>query len=59
MQYAATRVGAGGFLLGLDLVPLQISLPSWVKFVERDMLTTTDEDLVALGAGPGTIDLVL
>lgn len=38
LQYCAKRVGRGGRVLGVDLHPPTIDLPSWAGFMEADVL---------------------
>lgn len=56
MQYAADRVGEGGFVLGLDLKPIEIALPSWT---EARIADVEEIDPSALLAEFGTFDVVI
>jgi len=59
MQYAAKIVLPKGYLLGLDLKEVTAPLPQTAKHVVMDLLQSTPEDFAALGATPGSIDVVL
>jgi 23S rRNA (uridine2552-2'-O)-methyltransferase len=56
LQYAATRVGPSGQLVGLDREPLQISLPPQVRIVVGDVLAI---DAAELAGDVGEFDLIL
>jgi 23S rRNA (uridine2552-2'-O)-methyltransferase len=56
MQYAADRVGAEGFVLGLDLKPVEIALPSWT---ESRIADVEELDAAALLAEHGPFDVVI
>jgi 23S rRNA (uridine2552-2'-O)-methyltransferase len=56
MQYAADRVGAEGFVLGLDLKPIEIALPSWTEARIGDV---EEIDPAALLAEFGPFDVVI
>jgi 23S rRNA (uridine2552-2'-O)-methyltransferase len=56
MQYAAERVGPEGFVLGLDLRPVEIALPGWTETRIADVEET---DAAALAAELGPFDVVL
>ena len=45
LQYASRKVGKSGQVLGVDLQPIKISLPSHVKVIKADIFELTDEDL--------------
>lgn len=45
LQYASTRVGPRGRVVGLDRQPLPITLPSQVRLVIGDVLTISNEEL--------------
>ena len=56
MQYAADRVGADGFVLGVDLKPIEIALPSWT---EARIADVEELDAAALLAELGPFDVVI
>ena len=45
LQYASIKVGNSGHVLGVDLVPVKISLPSHVKVIQADIFEVTNDDL--------------
>jgi len=45
LQYASRKVGNSGQVLGVDLRPVNISLPTHVKVIRADIFEVTDEDL--------------
>ena len=59
MQYTARIVLPSGYLLGLDLNEITAPLPQAALRVQMDILTAKPEDFAALGATPGSIDVVL
>ena len=56
LQYASRKVGNSGQVLGVDLQPVKISLPSHVKVLKADIFEVTDEDLKIKG---GQADVIL
>ena len=56
LQYASRKVGNSGQVLGVDLQPVKISLPSHVKVIKADIFEVTDEDLKIKG---GQADVIL
>ncbi len=56
LQYASIKVGNSGHVLGVDLLPVKISLPSHVKVIQADIFEVTDEDLKIKG---GKADVIL
>ena len=56
LQYASRKVGNSGQVLGVDLQPIKISLPSNVKVIRADIFEVTDEDLKIKG---GHADVIL
>jgi len=56
LQYASIKVGNSGHVLGVDLQPVNISLPSHVKVIQADIFEVTDEDLKIKG---GKADVIL
>jgi 23S rRNA (uridine2552-2'-O)-methyltransferase len=56
MQYAAERVGAEGFVLGIDLRAVEIALPSWTESRVADV---EELDAAALVAEHGPFDVVI
>ena len=56
LQYASRKVGKSGQVLGVDLQPIKISLPSHVKVIQADIFELTDEDLKING---GQADVIL
>ena len=56
LQYASRKVGNSGQVLGIDLQPVKISLPSHVKVIKVDIFEVTDEDLKIIG---GQADVIL
>ena len=38
LQYCAKKVGASGYLLGVDIQPIELALPGQVKVMEADLL---------------------
>ena len=56
LQYASIKVGNSGYVLGVDLQPVKISLPSHVKVIKADIFEVPDEDLKIKG---GQADVIL
>ena len=56
LQYASIKVGNSGHVLGVDLQPVKISLPSHVKVIKADIFEVTDENLKIKG---GKADVIL
>ena len=56
LQYASRKVGNSGQVLGVDLQPIKISLPSNVKVIRADIFEVTAEDLKIKG---GKVDVIL
>ena len=56
LQYASIKVGNSGHVLGVDLQPVKISLPSHVKVIQADIFEVSDEDLKIKG---GKADVIL
>ena len=56
LQYVSIKVGNSGHVLGVDLQPVKISLPSHVKVIQADIFEVTDEDLKIKG---GKADVIL
>ena len=56
LQYASRKVGNSGQVLGVDLQPVKISLPSHVNVIQGDIFELTDEDLKING---GQADVIL
>ena len=56
LQYASIKVGNSGHVLGVDLQPVKISLPSHVKVIQADIFEVTDENLKIKG---GKADVIL
>ena len=56
LQYASRKVGISGQVLGVDLQPVKISLPSHVKVILADIFAVTNEDLKIKG---GQADVIL
>ena len=56
LQYASKKVGNTGQVLGVDLQPVKISLPSHVKVIQADIFEVTDEELKIKG---GQADVIL
>ena len=56
LQYASRKVGNSGQVLGVDLHPVKISLPSHVKVIKADIFEVTVEDLKIKG---GLADVIL
>ncbi len=56
LQFTAAKVGARGQVVGVDIQPLQLSLPAWATFIEADLYQITPEILRLPGQ---TYDLVL
>jgi len=56
LQYASKKVGNSGHVLGVDLQPVKISLPSHVKVIQADIFVLTDEELEIEG---GQADVIL
>ncbi len=52
MQYAAARVGPTGFVFGMDLKPVELSLPSWTDHDVGDISEVTLDWLSAKSKGP-------
>ena len=55
LQYASRKVGKSGQVLGVDLQPVKISLPSHVKVIKADIFELTDEDLKINGGQSNVI----
>ena len=58
LQYAAQRVGGHGAVLGVDLKPMTVSLPSWARVMQTDAFEITfDEafDVVLSDMAPATM----
>ncbi|MBU1069271.1 RlmE family RNA methyltransferase [Myxococcota bacterium] len=51
-QYALTAVGPTGRVVGIDLLPLKISLPGYGEFIQGDIREVTVETLVGAGGEP-------
>ena len=45
LQYASKKVGISGQILGVDLQPVNISLPSYVKVIQADIFILRPEEL--------------
>ena len=56
LQYASRKVGNKGQVLGVDLQPVKISLPSHVKVIQADIFEVIDEDLKIKG---GQADVIM
>ena len=56
LQYASKKVGNSGQVLGVDLQPVKISLPSHVKVIQADIFEVTDEELKIKG---GQADVIM
>ncbi len=56
LQYASRKVGSSGHVLGVDLQPVKISLPSHVIVIKGDIFDLTYEDLKIKG---GQADVIL
>ena len=56
LQYASRKVGSSGHVLGVDLQPVKISLPSHVIIIKGDIFDLTYEDLKIKG---GQADVIL
>jgi len=56
LQYASRKVGEGGQVLGVDLQPVNHSLPSQVKVLQADIFDLTAKDLEMSG---GMVDVIL
>ena len=56
LQYASRKVGSSGHVLGVDLQPVKISLPSHVMVIKGDIFDLTYEDLKIKG---GQADVIL
>tara|TARA_B100000945_G_scaffold74485_1_gene57208 strand:+ start:379 stop:981 length:603 start_codon:yes stop_codon:yes gene_type:complete len=56
LQYASRKVGCSGHVLGVDLQPVKISLPSNVIVIKGDIFDLTYEDLKIKG---GQADVIL
>src|SRR5687767_12462648 len=41
MQYIANKVGDGGLVFGIDLRPVTVALPGWVRHEVADVMTWT------------------
>ncbi len=54
LQYCAQKVGPGGRVLGVDLKPPTAGLPSWVDYLEADVLELTAAEVAeAMGGAQG------
>jgi len=49
LQYAAARVGPKGRVVGVDLQPVEVDLPEWVRTVEADIFLEPPGALLAAG----------
>ena len=56
LQYVSRKVGNTGQVLGIDVQPVEIPLPSHVKVIQADIFEVTDEDLKIKG---GQADVIL
>ena len=56
LQYASRKVGEEGEVLGVDLKPVNHSLPAHVKVLQADIFELTAKDL---GMSGGMIDVIL
>ena len=56
LQYASRKVGNTGQVLGVDLQPVKISLPSHVKVIQADIFEITNENLKIKG---GQADVIM
>ena len=56
LQYASRKVGISGHVLGVDLEPVKISLPSHVIVIKGDIFELTYEELKIKG---GQADVIL
>ena len=56
LQYASRKVGNSGQVLGVDLKPVKISLPSHVKVMQADIFELNYEELEIKG---GQADVIL
>ena len=56
IQYASKKVGNSGHVLGVDLQPVKISLPSNVKVIQADIFELTYKELEIKG---GQADVIL
>ena len=56
LQYASSKVGNTGQVIGVDLQPVQIALPSHVKVIQADIFELTHEELKINGS---QLDVIL
>ena len=56
LQYASRKVGEEGEVLGVDLLPVNYSLPVHVKVLQADIFELTAKDLEMSG---GMVDVIL
>ena len=56
LQYASSKVGNSGYVLGVDLQPVKISIPSNVKVIQADIFALTDQELQIKGK---QVDVIL
>lgn len=56
IQYVSGKVGQNGFVLGVDLEPVNIALPENVKFLKLDIFKTNVNDLEI---SRNTVDVIL
>ena len=56
LQYASRKVGEEGEVLGVDLKPVNHSLPAHVKVLQADIFELTAKDL---GMSGGMVDVIL
>ena len=52
MQYAAAKVGPQGYVFGMDLKPVELSLPSWTATEVGDVTEVTMDWLLERTGGP-------
>ena len=52
LEYAASKVGPGGSVLGVDLERIKVSLPDHALAIEADVFTLTAESLAAALRSP-------
>ena len=56
LQYASSKVGNSGYVLGVDLQPVKISIPANVKVIQADIFALTDQELQIKGK---QVDVIL
>tara|TARA_B100000945_G_scaffold297708_1_gene276992 strand:+ start:28 stop:540 length:513 start_codon:yes stop_codon:yes gene_type:complete len=56
LQYASKKVGDSGQIIGVDLQPVKISLPSHVIVRQADIFELTEKELAIKG---GQVDVIL